>query len=69
MVVCARLDEREWWKTLRVCSEDAERRSELGRMQQSRGMKIPLEPESAPQESGDRERYSRAEKRRNLLNL
>lgn len=35
MVVCARLDEREWWKTLRLHGVEAERRFELG-------TKIPL---------------------------
>ena len=41
MVVCARLNEREWWNTLRGRGEVAERRFESGRLQ-SRGTKIPL---------------------------
>ena len=40
MVVCARLDEREWWKTWRMRGEDSERRFELGRIG-SRGTEIP----------------------------
>ena len=36
LVVCARLDEREWWDTLSVRGEVAERGFELGRMQKSR---------------------------------
>ena len=41
MAVCARLDEREWRKTLRMRSEDAEGRFKLGRMV-SRGTEIPI---------------------------
>ena len=41
MVVCAQLNEREWWNTLSARNEVAEKGFESGRMQ-SQGTEVPL---------------------------